>query len=135
MKKLMLSLLIISGLAAGAHAQTDTTAKAHKSKANKQAVKAKKQQKDDEFATSIKKAGLSDAQAAQIKAARADNETQSKAIKNDKSLSKDDRKAKLKALEDDRNKKYETIMGKNNYQKFKESQKQQKAADKAATKS
>ncbi|MFL9485605.1 hypothetical protein ACI6Q2_22680 [Chitinophagaceae bacterium LWZ2-11] len=132
MKKLMLSLLIISGLAAGAHAQTDTTAKAHKSKADKQAVKAKK---DDEFANSIKKAGLSDAQAAQIKAARADNETQSKAIKNDKSLSKDDRKAKLKALEDDRNKKYETIMGKDNYQKFKESQKQQKAADKAATKS
>ncbi len=112
------------------HAQTATqpTTKTM-TKAEKDAAKAKK---EADLMEAFTKAGLSDDQQLQCRAAMDASSELSKPIKADASLAEDVKKAKLDAIVKDRNDKLKTIMGDDKYKIFKATQKAQKEA--AATK-
>ncbi len=123
MKKVLFILCSLFVFATVTYSQT-TEAKTQ-TKEEKQKAKEKQQ---EEMAAAYKEAGLTDDQIKQVEAAMKEASEKGKPIKNDATLSEDDKKAKLKEISDEKNAKIKEIMGADKYKIYSATRKKQKEA-------
>lgn len=125
-KKFLLAVVFTAAVFTAANAQVmATTETKTMTKEEKAAAKAKKEAELNEAFT---KAGLTDEEQLKSRAALDESNEKSKLIKADAALTADDKKAKLDAVNKERNDNMKTIMGDAKYKIFKTTQKAQKEA-------
>ena len=125
MKKLVLLLVACFVFAGIAAAQTTETKADKPSKEDRQKKMREKQEAD--LAAAFKELGLTEEQVQQVKAVMQETNEKNKTLRGDTALSDDDRKAKMKANNDEKNEKIKAIMGEEKYKQFNEIRKKQKA--------
>jgi len=134
MKKILVSMLVTTSLFATAQAQTTSAAstaateKKQMTKEEKQAAKAKK---EADLAEAFAKAGVPADQQEKAKDMLNASNEKAKEIKASAS-SDEEKKVKLDAVYKERNEQLKTILGDEKYKIFKDTQKAQKEAAKAA---
>lgn len=125
-KKFLLAVVFTAAVFTAANAQVmATTETKTMTKEEKAAAKAKKEAELNEAFT---KAGLTDEEQLKSRAALDESNEKSKVVKADAALTADDKKAKLDAVNKERNDNMKTIMGDAKYKIFKATQKAQKEA-------
>ncbi len=131
MKKILFTVASVFIIAVSTNAQTDvaTTNKA----ANKQAKEQVKQKQNEEVEKALKDAGIPEDKAAQFKETMKLYATKSSEVRKDASLTDEQRKEKIKALNQEKNAKLSEIAGADKYKEFNKIRKQQKQADNDAT--
>lgn len=125
-KKFLLAVVFTAAVFTAANAQVMATKETKTmTKEEKAAAKAKKEAELNEAFT---KAGLTDEEQLKSRAALDESNEKSKVVKADAALTADDKKAKLDAVNKERNDNMKTIMGDAKYKIFKATQKAQKEA-------
>ncbi len=129
MKKVLLSLLVLA-TTLGATAQKTAikqTSAAPQSVAIAQ-PKMSKEQKEANLVEAFKKAELTDDQQKAARSVLDASNEKSKAVKNDASISEEDKKSKLDEVYKEKNEKLKEVMGEAKHKVFKQTQKAQKDA-------
>lgn len=127
MKKLVLLVLacfVFAGIAAAQAIET----KADK-KPSKEEMQKMKEKQEADLAAAFKELGLTEEQVQQVKAVMQESNEKNRAIRQDATLSDDDKKAKIKTNNDEKNDKIKAIMGEEKFKQFNEIKKRQKAAN------
>ena len=130
MKKIFVCLLVSTSIFVTAHAQSvtansDAAVKKEMTKAEKQAAKEKK---EADLTEAFNKAGLTTTEQEKARAVLTEFNEKTKPVKADASLSDDAKKAKLDAINKERNDQLKIVMGDAKYKAFKAAQKAQKEA-------
>jgi Spy/CpxP family protein refolding chaperone len=128
MKKLFTVVCAMFVFVAVSSAQT-TEAKATETKAPTKEEKQKMKEKQEaDLAAAFKEIGLTDEQVQQVKAVMDATNQKNKELRMDATLSDDDKKAKMKVNNDEKNEKIKSIMGDEKYKQFNAIKKKQKEA-------
>jgi hypothetical protein len=123
MKKLFTVLFAMFVFAAIGNAQTAET----KVPATKEEKQKMKEKQEADLAAAFKEIGLTDEQIQQVKAVMDATNQKNKELRMDATLSDDDKKAKMKVNNDEKNEKIKSIMGEEKYKQFNAIKKRQKA--------
>jgi len=133
MKYLLITIIAVGFAFTGVQAQEKEAIKAPQektlSKEDKAAAKAKK---ESDLLEAFKTAGLTDQEQQKVRVIIEEKSVFGKALKADNSLSEEDRKAKNKEYNNVSNDKLKELLGAEKYKAFKNIQKEQKEAAKAA---
>jgi hypothetical protein len=132
MKKILFTVASVFIISVSINAQTADVAKTNKA-AEKQAKEQVKQKQDQEVDKALKDAGIAEDKSAQFKETLKLYGTKSTEIRKDASLTDDQRKEKLKALNHEKNAKLSEIAGADKYKEFNKIRKQQKQAESATS--
>lgn len=125
MKKL---LLIASAMFVFATVNAQDAPKADKPQLTKEEKQKMKEKQEADLAAAFKEAGLSEAQVQQIKALNDEINEKNKAIREDATLTGEQKREKIKANMDEKNQKIKEIMGEEKFKQFNEIRKKQKEA-------
>ncbi|RYZ19814.1 MAG: hypothetical protein EOO16_18800 [Chitinophagaceae bacterium] len=134
MKKQLLLLAFSAALTLGASAQANTAATpaASKTTLSKEEKAKQKEQQERDLSEALQAAGLTDAQSQSVRAVLDASNAASKELKANTSLTEEQKaEAKLK-INAEKNTKLKDIMGAENFKKWNEARKQQKARAEAA---
>ncbi len=131
MKKILFTVASVFIIAVSVNAQTDV-AKTNKS-TEKQAKQQMKQKQDEEIEKALKDAGIAEDKATQFKETMKLYGTKSSEVRKDASLTEDQQKEKLKALNKEKNARLSDIAGADKYKEFNKIRKQQKQAESTAS--
>jgi Spy/CpxP family protein refolding chaperone len=127
MKKLFTVVCAMFVFAIVTNAQT-TEAKSTETKVPTKEEKQKMKEKQEaDLAAAFKEIGLTDEQVQQVKAVMDATNQKNKELRMDATLSDDDKKAKMKVNNDEKNEKIKSIMGEEKYKQFNAIKKRQKA--------
>ncbi|MBA4140439.1 MAG: hypothetical protein H0X70_08020 [Segetibacter sp.] len=128
MKKILFTVASVFIIAVSANAQTANVAKTDKA-TEKQAKQQMKQKQDEEIEKAIKDAGITEDKATQFKETMKLYGTKSTEVRKDASLTDEQQKEKLKALNQEKNAKLSEIAGADKYKEYNKIRKQQKQAE------
>lgn len=123
MKKVFVTLMLLAGLSFAANAQQ--TEKPQLSKEEKAKLK---QKQEDELNAAFKEVGLTEEQIKQYKEVTAEANKKSNAVKADATLTDEQKEAKRKEINSEKNDKLKEIMGADKYKQFNAIRKKQKEA-------
>jgi hypothetical protein len=126
MKKVLLILISLFVFAAISNAQE--APKQEQKQMTKEEKEKMKQKQEEELAAAFKEVGLTDDQIKQVREAQSEASEKNKALRNDAALSDDDKKSKMKEVNDVKNAKIKEIMGEEKYKQFNAIRKKQKEA-------
>jgi Spy/CpxP family protein refolding chaperone len=128
MKKLFTVVCAMFVFVALSNAQT-TEAKSTEAKApTKEERQKMKEKQEADLAAAFKEIGLTDEQVQQVKAVMDATNQKNKELRMDATLSDDDKKAKMKVNNDEKNEKIKSIIGDEKYKQFNAIKKKQKEA-------
>lgn len=123
MKKVFVTLMLLAGLSFAATAQQ--TEKPQLSKEEKAKLK---QKQEDELNAAFKEVGLTEEQIKQYKEVTVEANKKSNAVKSDATLTDEQKEAKRKEINSEKNDKLKEIMGADKYKQFNAIRKKQKEA-------
>jgi hypothetical protein len=127
MKKVFLVICSLMVFAVVSNAQATPTKATETKTPTKEEKQKMKEKQDADLAAAFKAAGLTDDEIAKCKTIMQEASEKGKAIKNDASLSEDEKKAKLKEISDAKNAKLKETMG-DKYKAYSAERKKQKEA-------
>jgi len=133
MKHLLITIIAVGFAFTGVQAQEKEAIKAPQEKTlSKEDKAAEKAKKESDLLEAFKTAGLTDQEQQKVRVIIEEKSVFGKALKADNSLSEEDRKAKNKEYNNVSNDKLKELLGAEKYKAFKNIQKEQKEAAKAA---